>query len=89
MRRAVSVSESKPASRASTRKRTTRGARFQAGERAGALDTQERLAVIARAAYLRARRNGFELHRERDAWLAAELEIAGVFVERVFEDDLH
>jgi hypothetical protein len=83
----VSSSAAKFPRRASSRKRTTRDAR-QMGERAHALDTRERLKVIARAAYLRAQRTGFELGAFDDG-LAAELEMSGIHVERSAEDDLH
>ncbi len=51
-----------------------RAAKGKAPQRA-AVSTEDRRAMIAEAAYLRAERRGFAPGRETEDWLAAEVEV--------------
>jgi hypothetical protein len=62
---------------AETRARSTQAARTtkaKAPQRA-AVSAEDRRAMIAEAAYLRAERRGFAPGREAEDWLAAEVEV--------------
>ena len=58
----------------SAQPKATRAAKAKAPQRA-AVSTEDRHAMIAEAAYLRAERRGFAPGHENEDWLAAEVEV--------------